>query len=162
MKSNFNAAANNTGITESRDNEITTGGIQVVLTRQKSLETCTVGTLHIQTTNLVWRCKTLELPWLDNKTGVSCIPAGKYVCRRLVSSKFGETFQVCDVPGRVGILFHAGNSAPKDTRGCVLLGVGCEISGNNAYLLASRAAMKTFMQMLEGVETFDLEILEKQ
>lgn len=138
------------------------GSPQVTLTRQKSLETCTVGTLHIQTTNLVWRCKTLELPWLNNKPQISCIPAGKYVCRRVKSSKFGETFQVCDVPGRVGILFHTGNSAPKDTRGCVLLGVGCEISGNNAYLLASRAAMKTFMQMLEGVETFDLEILEKQ
>ena len=134
------------------------GSPQVTLTRQKSLETCTVGTLHIQTTNLVWRCKTLELPWLDNKTGVSCIPAGKYVCRRVKSSKFGETFQICDVPGRVGILFHTGNSAPKDTRGCVLLGVGCEISGNNAYLLASRAAMKTFREMLKDIDSFELVI----
>lgn len=132
--------------------------IEAKITRTRSLKTCTVGTLHIQTTNLVWRCKTLELPWLDNKTGVSCIPAGKYVCRRLVSSKFGETFQVCDVPGRVGILFHAGNSAPRDTRGCILLGIGSEISGNNAYLLSSRAAMKTFMQMLEGFETFEITI----
>lgn len=132
--------------------------IEAKITRTRSLKTCTVGTLHIQTTNLVWRCKTLELPWLDNKPGESCIPAGKYVCRRVKSSKFGETFQVCDVPGRVGILFHAGNSAPRDTRGCILLGIGSEISGNNAYLLSSRPAIKTFMQMLEGVETFDLVI----
>ena len=153
MKSNFNAAAtaSDLDISSSRN-------IEVVLTRQKSLKNSTVGTLHIQTTNLVWRCKTLELPWLDNTPQVSCIPAGKYVCRRLVSSKFGETFQVCDVPNRQGILFHAGNSAPKDTRGCILLGVGAEISGNNAYLLSSRAAMKTFMQMLEGVETFEITI----
>lgn len=132
--------------------------IEAKITRTRSLKTCTVGTLHIQTTNLVWRCKTLELPWLDNKTGISCIPAGKYVCRRVKSSKFGETFQICDVPGRVGILFHAGNSAPRDTRGCILLGIGSEISGNNAYLLSSRAAMKTFMQMLEGFETFEITI----
>ena len=132
--------------------------IEAKITRTRSLKTCTVGTLHIQTTNLVWRCKTLELPWLDNKTGISRIPAGKYVCRRVKSSKFGETFQICDVPGRVGILFHAGNSAPRDTRGCILLGIGSEISGNNAYLLSSRAAMKTFMQMLEGFETFEITI----
>ena len=153
MKSNFNAAAtaSDLDISSSRN-------IEVVLTRQKFLKNCTLGFLHIQTTNLVWRCKTLELPWLDNKPCESCIPAGKYVCRRVKSSKFGDTFQVCDVPNRQGILFHAGNSAPKDTRGCILLGVGAEISGNNAYLLSSRAAMKTFMQMFEGIETFTITI----
>ena len=158
MKSNFNAAANNTGIRESRDNEITTGGIQVVLTRQKSLETCTVGTLHIQTTNLVWRCKTLELPWLNNKPQISCIPAGEYVCRRVKSSKFGETFQICDVPGRVGILFHTGNSAPKDTRGCILLGRDCEIFCGRPFLTASRATMEVFRKTLDGIDSFELEI----
>ncbi len=136
--------------------------ITATLTRVRCFKNSISGILYIQTRNLRWSCRTLELPWLNNKPQISCIPAGKYVCRRLVSSKFGETFQVCDVPGRVGILFHAGNSAPRDTRGCILLGIGSEISGNNAYLLSSRAAMKTFMQMLEGVETFDLEILEKQ
>lgn len=131
--------------------------IQVTLTRRKSFPGCTLGTLHIQTRNLVWRCKTLELPWKNNQPQVSCIPEGIYTCRRFKSPKFGETFQVCDVPGRSGILFHPGNKA-KETRGCILLGVGTEISGNNAYLLSSRAAMKTFMQMLEGVDTFDITI----
>ena len=160
MKSNFNDLTSQSPLHsgEGKNGLPSRGEVSVTMTRQKFFKNCTLGFLHIQTTNLVWRCKTLELPWLNNKPQISCIPAGKYVCRRLVSSKFGETFQVCDVPGRVGILFHAGNSAPRDTRGCILLGIGSEISGNNAYLLASRAAMKTFMQMLEDINTFELEI----
>lgn len=131
--------------------------IQVTLTRRKSFPGCTLGTLRIQTRNLVWECKTLELPWLNNEPQISCIPKGTYTCRRLNSVKFGETFQIRDVPGRSGILFHAGNTA-KDTRGCILLGVDVETGGRKPCLLSSRAAMTTFRQMLEGIDTFELEI----
>ncbi len=131
--------------------------IEAKITRTRSLKTCTVGILYIQTRNLRWSCRTLELPWLDNQPQISCIPEGVYTCKRFNSAKFGETFHVCDVPGRSGILFHAGNTA-KDTRGCILLGVGLNLSGGNAYLEASRAAMTTFRQMLEGIDTFTLEI----
>ena len=160
MKSNFNDLTSQSPLHsgEGKNGLPSRGEVSVTMTRQKFFPSCTLGFLHIQTTNLVWRCKTLELPWLDNTPGISCIPKGNYTCRRVKSSKFGETFQVCDVPNRQGILFHAGNSAPKDTRGCILLGVGAEVSGGNAYLLSSRPAMKTFMQMLEGVESFDITI----
>lgn len=133
------------------------GSPQVTLTRRKSFPGCTLGTLRIQTRNLVWQCKTLELPWLNNEPQISCIPAGTYSCYRVKSPKFGETFVVTRVTGRAGILFHAGNSA-KDTQGCILLGVGVETGGRKPCLLSSRAAMKTFMQMLEGVETFEITI----
>lgn len=133
------------------------GSPQVTLTRQKSLETCTTGTLRIKTQNLVWTCRTLELPWRNNQKSISCIPPDKYVCRRVKNTKFGDTFQVCDVPNRVGILFHAGNW-PHDTHGCILLGVYCIEQGDSAFLDASKAAMKQFRQLLSGVETFDLVI----
>lgn len=135
--------------------------IQVTLTRRKSFPGCTLGTLRIQTRNLVWQCKTLELPWLNNKPQISCIPPGTYRCVRHTSEKFGKVFRLLNVPGREGILFHAGNTA-RDTHGCILLGVDVETGGRKPCLLSSRAAMKTFMQKLEGVETFELEILDKQ
>ena len=130
---------------------------QVTLTRERYLKTCTVGTLRIQNQNLVWNCKTLELPWLDNRPQMSCIPKGRYMCNRVKSSKFGETFQVLDVDWRNGILFHAGNTA-KDTHGCILLGLNSEIHGNSAVLLNSRAAMQQFRQILSGFDFFDLVI----
>lgn len=135
------------------------GGIQVTLTRQKFLKTCTLGFLRIQTRNLVWKCKTLELPDRGNKPQISCIPAGTYTCRRINSPKFGDTFEVCGVPDRSQILFHPGNSV-KDTRGCILVGISIDYNGGTAYLEASRAAMKTLRQVLEGISKFDLVILE--
>lgn len=131
--------------------------IQVTLTRIRTFKTSTSGILYIQTRNLRWSCRTLELPWRDNQPQISCIPKGTYTCRRILSPTFGETYQVCDVPGRSGILFHAGNTA-KDTHGCILLGAGYEITGDYYYIESSRAAMKSFRQMLSGIDEFQLEI----
>ena len=63
---------------------------------------------------------TLELPWRDNQRNVSCIPLGTYTARRIKSPKFGDTFQVMDVPGRSEILFHGGNYQVH-TRGCIIV-----------------------------------------
>ena len=64
---------------------------------------------------------TLERPWINNHDSISCIPEGSYVCKRIVSPKFGDTFQVTDVEGRSEILFHKGNTI-EDSHGCILLG----------------------------------------
>ena len=132
--------------------------IEVKLQRQKQYKTATVGTLHICTKNLVWSCKTLELPWKNNIPNESCIPVGTYRCERVKSEKFGETFILTDVPGRSGILFHCGNTVPKDTRGCILIGVGLDCTDRKPVLLASRAAMNTFRDMLSGFDSFNLVI----
>lgn len=132
--------------------------IEVRLTRKKYYSNSTVGILHIHANNLIWACHTLEPAWKNNKPQVSCIPVGTYTCRRFKSEKHGETFEVCDVPGRAGILFHAGNNALRDTQGCILLGVGLIQSAGHAYLEASRAAMRTFREMLSGIDTFEFVI----
>ena len=64
---------------------------------------------------------TLEREWNDNKRGESCIPTGTYLCRRVQSPKFGDTFEVCDVPDRSSILLHGGN-IEDDSHGCILIG----------------------------------------
>ena len=102
---------------------------------------------------------TLEAQWLNNDSGVSCIPAGRYRCKRTLSPKFGETFEIEGVPGRSDILFHAGNTN-IDTHGCVLLGSSFgEISGLPA-VLGSKDAYHRFLKRLAGVQAFTLDIVD--
>lgn len=72
--------------------------------------------------NIIFQCVGLELPWLDNKFRVSCIPAGNYKAVKHVSPKFGDSFWIKDVPARSGILIHRGNFV-RNTAGCLLPGV---------------------------------------
>lgn len=100
---------------------------------------------------------TLELPWRDNGREVSCIPVGFYVCERHRSPKFGETFWVKGVPGRSEIIFHAGNWL-VDTRGCILLGMSWASESREPMLQGSRVAMNRFLNLLDGVERFELVV----
>lgn len=72
---------------------------------------------------VIFKFHTLELPWKDNKKGISCIPEGTYDAH-----KEGPTdkrpyiyFRVPNVPGRFGILWHPGNYT-RQIRGCTLPG----------------------------------------
>jgi len=69
----------------------------------------------------LFECRCLELPWLDNRVEVSCVPERVYTVQKHISPKFGECFHVLDVPGRTDILIHKGNYK-KDTKGCILPG----------------------------------------
>lgn len=104
-------------------------------------------------------CVTLELPWLDNKRDISCIPEGSYLCQRVESNRFGEAFTVREVPGRTHILLHKGNTV-EDTTGCILLGQRFLSTGSfgRSMILDSRLAFSAFMDALNGQETFKLVI----
>ncbi|URC15398.1 transpeptidase [Paraglaciecola Antarctic JLT virus 2] len=62
---------------------------------------------------------TLERPWLENQTSISCIPAGHYKFIRDTHGRF-QWFRVLDVPRRTHIEFHEG-SLPSHSEGCILL-----------------------------------------
>ena len=64
-------------------------------------------------------CDTIELPWLDNRRNVSCIPEGRYRLMRTRTRHFGFGLRVMDVPGRSGILIHPANDAATELRGCI-------------------------------------------
>lgn len=102
---------------------------------------------------------TLEPPWRNNLSNLSCIPAGKYLCRRVRSTRFGWTFQVQDVPERTHVLFHRGN-APEDTEGCIL--VGEEFSGtwDKPRIASSERGFMEFMNLLNDEQEFTLRIVE--
>lgn len=74
----------------------------------------------------VFNCKTLELPWLNNKNKVSCIPEGFYEVVKRKSPAHGLCFHVKSigkdqVEGREWILIHSGNYYTQ-ILGCILVG----------------------------------------
>jgi len=107
---------------------------------------------------------TVELPWMGNKPGASCIPAQCYKVKRVKRPKHGVCFEVQDVPGRSNILFHTANTI-HDIQGCIgvamYFGELGQYPGLPALLnqpVGRGAGLKRFMDYLKGVNEFDLEI----
>ena len=104
-------------------------------------------------------CCTLEPPDRDNQKNISCIPAGTYTARRVDSPKYGDTFEITNVPGRSHVLFHAGNLV-KHTKGCVLLGQYFgKLKGDRA-VLNSGNTFRAFLEATAELDAFELEIQE--
>ena len=64
-------------------------------------------------------CSTIELPWKNNETKVSCVPEGKYLLRKRYSIKFNWHIEVTNVEIRSLILIHPANNALKELNGCI-------------------------------------------
>lgn len=64
-------------------------------------------------------CYTIELPWLNNAKGLSCIPEGTYRLTRRYSPRFKDHLLVNGVTGREFILLHPANDAGAELRGCI-------------------------------------------
>lgn len=96
----------------------------------------TLGSIYGPNAGLI--CKTLELPWLDNKRSISCIPEGKYlvtysppVLKDDPNTEEDESggriprpyahYIVHNVKGRSGILIHRGKT-PEWSKGCITVG----------------------------------------
>lgn len=130
--------------------------MKVNLVRLEETEQGTLGVLLMEGKAF---CCTLEPPDKDNEANVSSIPKGSYMCGRRMSHRYGETFEVLDVPERSHILFHAGNVVDH-TKGCILLGQYFgKLKGNRA-VLNSGTTFKNFMAALKEVHVFRLVIEE--
>lgn len=107
---------------------------------------------------LIWRdrvlCLTFELPWRKNAQNVSCVPKGLYSVVSHNSAKYKDVWRLEGVPGRTGILFHAGNTV-RDIEGCIL--VGDQFSDNGIKGGQSGPALNRMRQVLP--ENFRLEIV---
>ena len=80
----------------------------------------------------------IELPWLDNKRNISCIPEGEYTLKPRFSEKFKHHLLVENVPKRSLILIHTANDAKKELRGCLapvstLTGIGKGLSSTPLF-----------------------------
>jgi len=64
-------------------------------------------------------CSTIELPWKENTSQVSCIPEGKYELKKRYTRRLGKHLILMNVPNRSLILMHAANDALKELKGCI-------------------------------------------
>lgn len=112
-------------------------------------------------------CFTLELPWRDNKNGLSCIPGNrKYVARVVRTPKHGLVYMLFDTAPRVAILEHSGNWAGDITKGykthvqgCILLGKYRGLFQNQRAVLLSRPTVKSMMAAMNN-EDVELIIID--
>lgn len=104
-------------------------------------------------------CTTLEPPDFQNEHGLNSIPAKQYLCSRVISNSWGETFEVRHVPDRFYVFFRPGNHV-HGTKNCILLGqCPSKFQGDRAKL-NSGATFQRFMDEMKGVTTFHLTIKE--
>lgn len=92
------------------------------------LETSTPGRLYFDNTSVL----TLELPWKDNRRGVSCIPEGSYRVTKEQpipeNDPLGRKarpyvhFRLHDTGSRSGILIHTANYTRR-IKGCIIPGL---------------------------------------
>lgn len=101
-------------------------------------------------------CSTIELPWLDNKQRVSCIPEGRYELTKRYSQKFGHHLLVNEVKGRELILIHPANDAIKELKGCIAPVSVCngEGKGNNSKLSLKKLLAVTSIEFDKGNKVF--------
>lgn len=105
-------------------------------------------------------CLTMERKWANNQIGISCIPTGQYLCKRVQSPKFGDTFEITGVSGRTEILFHSGN-IDDDSHGCVILGECFEPwKDGSLSVQSSKIAFREFLARLKGENQFVLNVRE--
>lgn len=153
---------------------------QVSVVRTESDDRGTFGNLK---TDSGFQCYSLELPWRDNKVGLSCIFPGpndpEYIVQGLwlPSVKHGHCYHLQNVLGRTDVEIHAANWAGDASRGlkCQLLGclapgraIG-DLVGQKAILSSKDAldglvvdlAMEPFMLTISWAKKADLKIPQK-
>lgn len=114
------------------------------------------GTNGILLLDGVVLCATIELPWKNNQSRISCIPEGKYQVIKRYSPHFRWHLQLRDVPGRQLILIHPGNDAVTELKGCIapvslLTGIG---KGDFSKLAFKKITSRLFPFLENGSSVF--------
>ena len=102
----------------------------LLLNRETQSPVQTLGKLHIINDELdvVQELHTLELPWLNNQKGISCIPKGDYILRPRYSEKYKDHYIILNNSSqdhpypRTFILIHPANYVTQ-LRGCIAVGM---------------------------------------
>lgn len=84
---------------------------------------------------------------------------GTYICKRVQSPKFGETFEIFGLAGHDHVLFHWGN-LPKDTLLCILVAEEFgPINGQDGIVVSRSDPNKGFNEFLKRLEGNDVFLL---
>jgi hypothetical protein len=120
----------------------------------------TIGELRVFEEGIeIFSCKTLELPWRENRREVSCIPEGEYVLKHRQSKKYGKHLHIKHVPGRSYILIHSANYFHQ-LLGCIAVGRKFMYLDNDDQIdvNASRDTLRDIVSLLDEDETHKLII----
>ena len=104
---------------------------------------CTLGYLSVDGEVI---CYTLELPWRDNQSNISSIPAGRYDAIVRTDGNKGWRLELLYVPSRYNIQIHIGNYT-SDITGCTLVGMDASVDYCEVYY--SRSALNVLQHKLE-------------
>lgn len=130
---------------------------QAIIFREVDNGIETLGTFHYDN----FKCDSLELPYKDNQRRVSCVPAGKYICKKvLASSHIPYThIAITNVPNRDGICIHKANYV-SDLLGCVGVGDGLKDINKDGQLdiINSKNTFDKLMLLLP--DEFTLNIID--
>ncbi len=116
------------------------------------------GTYGVMEYNGIPFCMTLEPNDRGNGRN-SCIPPGRYTCKRHHGTKYKNTWVINDVPGRSYILFHVGN-IEDDSLGCILLGASLGSVKRKLGIISSSNTFNKFMHVSERATELNLTISE--
>lgn len=94
----------------------------------------------------------------------AAVPAGVYQCLKSMhflknAPRALQTFEVLNVPGHTGILFHVGNWN-EDSDGCILLGDAVTGDPTGMMIIDSKRAFTRFMAVQDGVAQFTLTVVD--
>ena len=133
--------------------------LKALLTRTKTGDTGTFGTLQVRRGESMLVLATAELPWRENKQGISCIPKGKYnVSFTYSPSKKTKLYRVHNVEGREGILIHSGNWAGDATIGLKTDVMGCILVGFNVTKIQGQDGVDKSQAALKLLHDFTSEL----
>lgn len=133
---------------------------KIQVNRTHSTDKVTLGTMSVIVDNeVVFTCKTMELPWKDNKPQISCIPTGTYPIRVLENSpafKY-KHLSIDNVPNRSGVKIHVANYV-RQLRGCIAVGKShADIDSDGVIdVTSSVTTLKELLQHVEGVHIIEI------
>lgn len=132
--------------------------VKLILSRDK-LPSETLGTYYVmQGYEELYKCRCVELPWLNNKKNMSCIPDGVYECIKISTKKHPNSFLIKDVPNRSAIMIHIANFT-YDLAGCQAAGLQFKDIDSNGIIdvSGSKIAMQSLNHFLP--DKFNIYIL---
>jgi hypothetical protein len=141
---------------------------KIIITRTDYSDKQTLGVgMIVDNGRPIFEFKTLELPWKNNQSKVSCIPSGKYTAFKRISGTpgRGQVFQLEDVPNRIAIQIHSGNYY-TDILGCILVGTQHTDINNDGYadVINSKKVLNSILDLLSEnvqVEIIGNSVIEK-
>lgn len=125
-----------------------------ILIDSKKYGDCTIGRLYIGD----FQCFTLELPWLLNQRGISCVKDDVYFSKKYDSQKHGEVILLEDKHNRTFIEIHSGNYTSQ-IQGCILVGDSIGFLNDDGVpdVFNSKKTLKKILALLP--DSFDVTIV---